>query len=150
MAKAGDDGLTGDETLLSSEQVAAKLNISSRCVLNWLYAGIIPAAVHVGKVIRFREDEVMAALEAASNPSMPATGGEAVVRLAMWLVAPDAAEAPPWMLTRDPTADEERDAARLAAFHLPGLRELETQDERRQYVQGVIDASHMISEDGTA
>jgi len=135
---------------MSADQLGVRLSVTGRCIRLWHQEGIIQSAFHVGRVIRFRETDVMADLAKASNPSMPATGGEGVVRLAMWLVSSDVAEAPAWMLTRESTDDEESDAARLTAFHLPGLREMETRDERRQYVQGVIDASHMISEDGTA
>lgn len=75
--------------LLSADQVGEKLNISGRCVLNWYYGKIIPAAIHQGKVIRFREADVMAALEEARKDS-GTTGGQAipedVLRLAMWLM----------------------------------------------------------------
>ena len=51
-----------DTPLLSADEIGAKLHISGRCVLNWLYDGTIPAAVRQGKVIRFREADVMTAL----------------------------------------------------------------------------------------
>jgi hypothetical protein len=58
---------TGITPLLSADEMAAKLNISGRSILNWFYGKIIPAAVHQCKVIRFREGDVMAALEQARH-----------------------------------------------------------------------------------
>lgn len=49
--------------LLKPQDLATILNVSSRTILNWYYDGIIPARIHVGKVIRFELDTVMAALE---------------------------------------------------------------------------------------
>jgi hypothetical protein len=34
--------------LLSADEIGAKLHISGRCVLNWLYDDTIPAAVRQG------------------------------------------------------------------------------------------------------
>ena len=132
-----------DPPLLSSEQVAAKLNVSSRCVLNWLYAGIIPAAVRVGKVIRFREAEVMAALDAASQRAPDASADEETVRLALWLAAPDVAEEPSWLLLRDPTDEQTKQAAGLAAVCHGAMRMLGTREERRHFVNGAIDAVYL-------
>ncbi len=42
----------------------------------------------------------------------------------MWLVAPDVADKPTWMLQRDPTAQEEQDAAKLALIHYAYLRDM--------------------------
>ena len=72
-------------SLLSADQMAERLGISGRCVLNWFYDKIIPAAVHQGRVIRFREADVMAALDAARKESEPASDQaipEDVLRLA--------------------------------------------------------------------
>jgi predicted site-specific integrase-resolvase len=49
--------------LLKSQDVAEFFNVSSRTVLDWYYRGLIPARIHVGKVIRFDFDEVLEALE---------------------------------------------------------------------------------------
>jgi len=54
------------EKLLKPQDLATILNVSSRTILNWYYDGIIPARIHVGKVIRFELEPVMAALEQVS------------------------------------------------------------------------------------
>ena len=77
--------------LLSADEVAETLGISGRCVLNWFYDKIIPAAVHQGKVIRFDLDKVMAALGKAERGRDRDQGSgfpEDVVRMALWLLAP--------------------------------------------------------------
>ena len=51
------------QQLLKAQDLATIINVSSRTILNWYYGGIIPARLHVGKVIRFELDPVMAALE---------------------------------------------------------------------------------------
>ena len=51
------------QQLLKPQDLATILNVSSRTILNWYYDGIIPARIHVGKVIRFELDTVMVALE---------------------------------------------------------------------------------------
>lgn len=51
------------QQLLKAEDVAAIINVSSRTILNWYHQGVIPARVHVGSVIRFELEPVMAALE---------------------------------------------------------------------------------------
>ncbi|MDA0766172.1 MAG: helix-turn-helix domain-containing protein [Verrucomicrobia bacterium] len=53
--------------LLKSQDVAEFFNVSSRTVLVWYYKGLIPARIHVGKVIRFDLDDVFEALEKASR-----------------------------------------------------------------------------------
>jgi predicted DNA-binding transcriptional regulator AlpA len=58
--------------LLKSQDVAEFFNVSSRTVLDWYYRGLIPARIHVGKVIRFDFDDVLEALERATRGSMRA------------------------------------------------------------------------------
>lgn len=53
---------TGLET---AAQIAARYGVTDRTVLNWLYADIIPAAIRVGKVVRFDPVEVANALRNA-------------------------------------------------------------------------------------
>jgi predicted site-specific integrase-resolvase len=48
--------------LLSAEEVANKLGCDRRSVLIWRQQGIIPAAIHRGKFIRFSMPAVRAAL----------------------------------------------------------------------------------------
>lgn len=55
------------QQLLKAEDLAAIINVSSRTILNWYYEGIIPARIHIGKVIRFELEPVMDALEHAST-----------------------------------------------------------------------------------
>jgi hypothetical protein len=127
--------------------MAEKLNISGRCVLNWFYDSIIPAVVHQGKVIRFREADVMAALEKARHRRITTDGqaiSEDTLRLALWLVAPDVAEMPAWLHTRESTPVEEETASRFAVAYYKELQEFETPDEKRQFVQGVIHANHLL------
>ena len=53
------------QQLLKAEDLAVMINVSTHTILNWYHAGIIPARVHVGKVMRFELEPVMAALEEA-------------------------------------------------------------------------------------
>ena len=131
-----------DPSLLSSEQVAAKLNISSRCVLNWLYAGIISAEVHVGKVIRFREEDVMAALRKASAPVRGFPNKVEVVQLALWQAAPDLIFEPSWLLLREPTPKEASAAEETAALFKAHLVEIETLEMRRDFAKATMDAAY--------
>ena len=48
--------------LESAAQIAGRYGVSDRTVLNWLYGGIIPAALRVGKVVRFDPMDVAKAL----------------------------------------------------------------------------------------
>lgn len=135
---------------MSADEMAKKLNISGRCVLNWFYGKIIPAAVHQGKVIRFREGDVMAALEQARHERNQPDGlaiPDSTLRLALWLVAPDVAEVPAWLHTREPTPAEEATAAKYARAYFEELKEIQTLEDRRRFVQGVIVANHLLSED---
>jgi hypothetical protein len=133
--------------LLSADQVGEKLNISGRCVLNWFYDKIIPAAIHQGKVIRFREADVMAALEEARKDSGTASGQaipEDVLRLAFWLMAPDAAEPPVWMHTREPSRDEESTASKFAVAYSKAMRDLETVEKRRDFIHSALRANNIL------
>jgi excisionase family DNA binding protein len=131
-----------DPSLLSSEQVAAKLNISSRCVLNWLYAGIISAEVHVGKVIRFREEDVMAALKKASAPVRGFPNKVDLVHLALWQAAPDLIFEPSWLLLREPTPEEASAAEVTAALFKAHLVEIEIPEMRRDFAKATMDAAY--------
>ncbi len=127
--------------------MAAKLGISGRCVLNWFYDKIIPAAVHQGKVIRFREADVMIALEAARQEREITKGKaipEDVLRLALWLLAPDEAEPPGWMLDREPTQEEEIVASRFAVAYSKAMSCLQTVEERRDFVHQEIRAHNIL------
>ena len=53
--------------LESAAQIAERYGVSDRTIFNWLYAGIIPAAVRVGKVVRFDPAQVDAALREKSG-----------------------------------------------------------------------------------
>lgn len=83
------------------------------------YAGIIQAVVRVGKVIRFRMEDVLAALEEVTKQTAPSAGSEDIARFVMWLLAPDVADMPTWMIEREPTPEEEAQAAKRAAPHWP-------------------------------
>lgn len=124
--------------LLSSEEVAAKLNVSSRCVLNWLYGGIISAPVRVGKVIRFREKEVITALQKASEPRSSVSSKREIIHLALWCVAPDAVDKPSCLSRRDPTPEEEELALQVATFFQVRMEELRSPELRMGYAKGVM------------
>ncbi len=138
---------SGSGPLLSADQMAKILGISGRCVLNWFYDKIIPAAVHQGKVIRFREADVMAALDAARKERESASSQaipDDVLRLAMWLMAPDVAEPPAWLLTREPSREEESTASRFAVAYFKEMRDLDTVEERLNFVHGAIRANNIL------
>ena len=134
-------------SLLSADQMAERLGISGRCVLNWFYDKIIPSTVHQGRVIRFREADVMAALDAARKESEPASDQaipEDVLRLAFWLMAPDDAEPPAWMLSREPSREEETVASRFAVAYFKEMRDLETVGERRDFIHSALRANNIL------
>ena len=55
--------------LLTTAELARKYQVSARTILNWEQQGRITPAVRVKRVLRWREDEVEAALEReTSNP----------------------------------------------------------------------------------
>lgn len=51
----------------SAQQIANRYDVSRRLVLNWYYSGLIPAAVHVGRVLRFDPTDVDKALQNATK-----------------------------------------------------------------------------------
>ena len=51
------------QQLLKPQELAFIINVSVPTVMNWYYDGIIPAKIHVGRVIRFELEPVMSALE---------------------------------------------------------------------------------------
>jgi predicted site-specific integrase-resolvase len=53
--------------LLKPQDLAAIINVSVPTIMNWYYDGMIPARIHVGRVIRFELEPVMAALENVSE-----------------------------------------------------------------------------------
>jgi len=67
-----------------------------------------------------------------------------VVRLGLWLMAPDLIERPPWLLTRDPTDAEQSLAVLTALYIVPRFTTLATDYERRAFVQGCADAGHLL------
>ena len=55
------------QQLLKPKEVAEIINVTVPTVMRWYYDGLIPARLHVGRVIRFELEPVMAALERASE-----------------------------------------------------------------------------------
>lgn len=51
------------QQLLKPQELATLINVSVPTIMNWYYGGIIPARLHVGRVIRFELEPVMTALE---------------------------------------------------------------------------------------
>jgi hypothetical protein len=132
---------TNDAPLLSADEIGAKLHISGRCVLNWLYEDVIPAAIRQGKVIRFREADVMNALDEARKQQGNPLAQDSAVRLGLWLVAPDVVDRPSWLLMRDPTDQEKQGAALIVHAHENNLKGIESHMERRAYIEGALDAA---------
>jgi len=59
----------GSQTRESAQGIANHYGVSRRKVLDWYYTGIIPACVHVGRVLRFDPVEVEVALRKATKDS---------------------------------------------------------------------------------
>ena len=57
---------TNDPDIITAAELAADYRTSKPTVLSWFHRGIIPAAVSVGRVIRFSRKDVAAALAAHS------------------------------------------------------------------------------------
>ena len=55
------------QRLLKPRDLATIINVTTRTILNWYYDGIIPARIHVGRVIRFELEPVLAALDEARD-----------------------------------------------------------------------------------
>jgi predicted DNA-binding transcriptional regulator AlpA len=51
------------QQLLKPRELATLINVSVLTIMNWYYDGIIPARIHVGRIIRFELDAVLTALE---------------------------------------------------------------------------------------
>ena len=89
----------------------------------------------------------MAALDAARK-ERETTGGQAipedVLRLALWLMAPDVAEPPAWLLTREPSREEETTASKFAVAYFKEMRDLKTAEERLNFVHGAIRANNIF------
>lgn len=49
---------------------------------------------------------------------------------------------PSWLLTERPTPEAERMVVLTAMSYCPALESLDTQDERREFVQNVLDDLH--------
>jgi hypothetical protein len=73
---------------------------------------------------------------------------ERMVRLALWLAAPDAIESPAWLLDEDPPSEMQGSAAMRAAWYYRDLEKMGRAEERRSYVEGVLDALHMRTREG--
>jgi hypothetical protein len=53
--------------LESAAQIAERYGVTDRTVLNWLYRDVIPAAIRIGKVVRFDPAQVDVALRENSS-----------------------------------------------------------------------------------
>jgi excisionase family DNA binding protein len=53
--------------LLTADELGERLKLAGRTLRAWHQSGRIPAAIHVGRVVRFREADVVRALEKASR-----------------------------------------------------------------------------------
>jgi hypothetical protein len=98
-------------------------------------------------VIRFRETDVLAALDVArkqrettSEQAIP----DDVIRLALWLMAPDVTEPPDWLRTREPSREEETAASRFAVAYFKEMQDLETTDKRLNFVHRDIHARNIF------
>ena len=59
-------------------------------------------------------------------------------------MAPDVAEPPAWMLTREASPDDEATASRFAVAYSRAMRDLETVEERRNFVHGAVRANNIL------
>lgn len=55
------------QQLMKPQELATIFNVSPPTILNWYYGGLIPARIHVGRVIRFDLMAVMAELDRAND-----------------------------------------------------------------------------------
>ena len=65
---------------------------------------------------------------------------ERIVRLGLWMLAPKFAECPSWLLLREPTDEELERAALFALSCLPKFKTLQSDRDRKEFVQGAVDA----------
>lgn len=65
------------EKLETPREIAEVLRCTPQTVLNYHRAGIIPARIAVGRIIRFDRADVLAALEARSKREAAASAGAA-------------------------------------------------------------------------
>jgi excisionase family DNA binding protein len=57
----------GGERLLSPDELALRYAVTGKTIRKWWHEGRIPAAVAVGRTLRFDAEEVAEALRAAAN-----------------------------------------------------------------------------------
>ena len=60
-----------EDELLTAEEVAERIGCKRRTILKWMSEGIIPAAIHRGKFIRFNMPDVRAALRKDADSQVP-------------------------------------------------------------------------------
>jgi excisionase family DNA binding protein len=57
-------------SLSTAEEIGERFRVTGRTILNWAFAGTIPTALRVGRVVRFDFDEVRNALEEATRKNV--------------------------------------------------------------------------------
>jgi predicted DNA-binding transcriptional regulator AlpA len=70
---------TRDKIFLKADEIAVRYQVKAATILQWQREGRIPAAVALGKVLRFDPEEVDAALREASEVGSKA--GKVLVRV---------------------------------------------------------------------
>ena len=68
---------------------------------------------------------------------------EQALRLGLWLAAPDAIEAPAWLIDTEPSEGILSRASLLGLWHYRELKDITAPDERRAYVEGALDAAYL-------
>lgn len=70
------------QQLLKPQELAEIINVSPQTIMKWYYDGIIPARIHVGRIVRFELDAVMIALTERLEARVPAPIKELIGRAA--------------------------------------------------------------------
>ena len=126
-----------DEDLMTPEEIAAVLKVTSRTILYWEEQGRIPVEFRSGRVVRFRKSEVLRALkEGICEPR--------AVQLASFAVYVALKREFPCVVPLDVDSLSEaelEEIKRQVEAYLPEIEALEIPQARAAYADGVVRAA---------
>lgn len=130
-----------EDDLMTPEEIAAVLKVTSRTVLYWEQQGRIPVEFRSGRVVRFRKGEVLRALK--ENVCEPRS-----VQLASFALFVALKREFPCVVPVDVdslTEAELREVEKQVEAYLPEIEALESPQARSYYADGVLKAARAIA-----
>jgi len=126
-----------DDDLMTPEQMASVLKVTSRTILYWEGEGRIPAEFRSGRVVRFRKREVLRALKEGTREPRSVQLASLAVYIALKREFPCLVPMDVGTLTEA----EEVEIKRQVRAYLPEIEALESPQERAAYADGVVKAA---------